>query len=158
MSWCVELAWGFEVSLHIITVAVLLLVCFSDATAAGLDGQIVWKTLEQGFEIAKDQQWNVKTLPDGSGPRSFVFTALRFHLGHYEMRLLDMSEFARTKSEEISRVQKQEKDLPALFELGVRTPYQINPFGAKSLRLGPLDFLHQVANRVISASLKSMER
>jgi len=112
-----------------------------DCVAAGLDGSVVWSKIGPHLEVANDQVWNVKALPAGRGePRSFRFYALRFHLGYYQLKLVDVGEFARSKAESIARDQNVDKTLPAVFELGLRTIFKINPFSEKIVAAAPAGF------------------
>ncbi|MGZ9272455.1 MAG: hypothetical protein ACXW6T_25305, partial [Candidatus Binatia bacterium] len=48
---------------------------------------VAWKTLGPWLDAATAQRWEVRELPDGAKPRSFDFSAIRFHLGHYRIQL-----------------------------------------------------------------------
>jgi hypothetical protein len=109
--------------------------------AAGRDGAVIWTKIGPNLEVATDQVWNVKEIPSGrGGPRSFRFTALRFHLGYYALKLVDLGEFARVKADSIARDQAVDKTLPAFFELGVRSVFRINPFSEKVIAVAPAGF------------------
>jgi len=108
--------------------------------AEAAEAKIVWKAIGPGLEAADAQQWSVIDLPRGAKPRSFKFSALRFHLGYYEMRLVSIGDFARLKSVQIAQDQKLAKDLPALFELGVNAVFRTNPFNAPIVAVVPAGF------------------
>src|SRR5262249_9004633 len=85
------------------------------ASACKAENSVVWKEIGPGLEVAQAQKWNVKRLPEGVRARSFEFSALRFHLGYYEIRIVGIAEFSRLKASQIARDQKVAPDLPALF-------------------------------------------
>ena len=120
----------------------ILLFVFSLTKTAALaaENTIVWKSIGPFLESADAQTWTVKNLPAGAQPRSFEFYALRFHLGYYQLRLVDIAQFARTKAADIARQQSVDEDSPALFELGVRTVFRTNPFPEPIVAVAPAGF------------------
>lgn len=109
--------------------------------AAGLDGPVIWTKLGPFLEVARDQVWKVKAIPPGRGDaRTFRFTALRFHLGYYQLKLVDLGEFARSKADSIAQDQNVDRALPALFELGERSVFRVNPFDDRIVAVAPAGF------------------
>jgi hypothetical protein len=109
--------------------------------ANSADNSVVWRTIgPNDLESADIQQWRVRGLPPGAKPRSFEFSALRFHLGYYEIRLVSIEDFVRSRGDQIAQEQKADKNLPALFELGVRTVFRINPFNDPIVAVAPGGF------------------
>jgi hypothetical protein len=112
---------------------------FNIANSAG--EAVVWKAIgSDELEAADVQRWRVRNLPPGAKPRSFEFSALRFHLGYYEIRLVSMDDYVRSKNDQIAQEQKVDKNLSALFELGVRTVFRINPFDDPIVAVAPGGF------------------
>jgi hypothetical protein len=109
-------------------------------SAKSADDAVVWKMIGPSFEAAYDQRWQVRDLPDGAKPRSFKFSAIRFHLGYYELRLVNIADFARSKASLIARDQKIDQEFPALFELGVASVFRINPFDSPVVAVAPAGF------------------
>jgi hypothetical protein len=124
-----------------ILASILLFPVGSACSGAGIDGPVIWTKIGPFLEVARDQTWNVKTIPSSRGEkRSFQFTALRFHLGYYQLKLVDVGEFAQTKAEAIAVDQNVDKTLPALFELGVRAVFRVNQSDDKIVAVAPAGF------------------
>jgi len=109
-------------------------------SAGALADVVNWKTVAQGFEIAENQRWEVKNPVAGRDAGGFVFTAARFHLGYFELRLVELAELARSHRERIARDQDADPSTPALFELGLRTVFKTNPFDARLVAVAPAGF------------------
>jgi hypothetical protein len=101
---------------------------------------VAWKTLGPWLDAATAQRWEVRELPDGAKPRSFDFSAIRFHLGHYRIQLVSMLDFATLKARDIAQDQQLASDLPALFELGVRAVFRIKLFREPVVAVAPAGF------------------
>ena len=101
---------------------------------------VVWKTVSAGFDIADDQRWTVTHLPSGAKITSFRFSAVRFHLGYFEVKLVDVGELAVQESARIARDQKLDPKFHGLFELGLRTVYKTNTFGSRIMAVAPAGF------------------
>jgi hypothetical protein len=84
--------------------------------------QIVWKLIEPNFELAEDQTW---VLPAGSRPQSFQFSAVRFHLGYFELRLLSVAEIAKQIEARASR-NARSLTIPSGIDLGLAVVYDAN--------------------------------
>jgi hypothetical protein len=130
-----------KVCLFPLLVAATLVVESNFSIANSSEDSVVWKVIgPNGLEAADIQQWHVKNLPFGAKTRTFEFSALRFHLGYYEIKLVSMDDYVRSKNDQIAQEQKVDKNLPALFELGVRTVFQINPFNEPIVAVAPGGF------------------
>ncbi|OIQ76392.1 hypothetical protein GALL_419280 [mine drainage metagenome] len=80
---------------------------------------------EAHFETAFDQSWQ---LPPGSRIEKFQFSAIRFHLGYFQIKLVGIADFAEQHSKELAVSQKIDPSLNALFELGLRAVLRAKPF------------------------------
>ncbi|SRR5260370_40995144 len=119
---------------------VFLFVSLGRATAAEsprTDNWVVWKRIAEGFEIAENKTW---ILPQGSKPRKFIFSAIRFNFGKYQIKLLSVADFSVRYREQIARDQKIDPNSSAIFDLGLGAIYNVNPFNASVLALAPAGF------------------
>jgi hypothetical protein len=100
--------------------------CFSTAAFAQAPSsrrQIEWKEIEPGFFLAEAQMW-----PPGAR-RGFTFSAVRFHLGYFELRLLGIAEFSKRISEQTSREKVvSTRSSRASVDFGLKFVYNANPF------------------------------
>lgn len=133
--------------------ALMLILSSSLVHAAG--NKVSWTKLDDGLELASAQKWRVKSAPSGSSPRAFEFTALRFHLGYYEMRLVDILEFANKNRDKIATAQGVDKELPALFELGLRSVFQSMPSDLPIVAVAPAGFPSNAKNPINYGLLKT---
>ena len=126
-------------ALALVALSSLVSGCFV-SQVAGADNTVVWTELAPHVEAAKAQRWTVKKVPAGAKKRDFEFSALRFHLGYYELRLVDIAESSNSMAARIARDQRSDKEFPELFELGVRAVFKTNPFSAQAIAVAPAGF------------------
>jgi hypothetical protein len=95
--------------------------------ATAEENHVVWTNLagEEHFETALDQSWQ---LPPGSRIDSFQFSAVRFHLGYFELKLLGVADFAKRNPKQIAAPQKVDPGLDSLLDLGLDAIFKARPF------------------------------
>src|SRR5882757_666936 len=98
--------------LFCVYVSVLIsgLAYFKAACAQGVSNHVDWQVAagEEHFETALAQNW---FLPPGSRIERFQFSAIRFHLGYFQLKLLSIADFAKQHSKEIAESQKVDPSL-----------------------------------------------
>jgi hypothetical protein len=80
---------------------------------------------EKHLETALGQNWQ---LPPGSRIEKFQFSAIRFHLGYFQLKLVGIADFAKQHAREIAESQKIDPSLGSLFELGLNAIYRATAF------------------------------
>ena len=80
---------------------------------------------EEHFETAFSQIWH---LPSGSRIEKFQFSAIRFHLGYFQLKLIGTADFAKHHAKQLGASQKVDPSLDSLFELGLSAVYRAKPF------------------------------
>jgi len=80
---------------------------------------------EQYFETALGQSW---FLPAGARIEKFQFSAIRFNLGYFQLKLLGVADFAKRHQKDIAASQKIIPQLSSLFELGSMQIYNAKPY------------------------------
>jgi hypothetical protein len=113
-------------------VCLFVTLSFLDSGAAiaenpGRDSRVNWEFApgESHFETAFNQSWQ---LPPGSRIEKFQFSAIRFHLGYFQLKLISVADFAKQHVREIAESQKIDPSLTSLFELGLNAIYRATPF------------------------------
>lgn len=99
----------------------------ASAQGASSSSRVDWKPVpgEEHFEIALSQDW---VLPAGSRIDRFRFSAIRFHLGYFQLKLLGVADFAKGHVEDIARPQNVDPSLSSLLELGLAAVFKAKPF------------------------------
>jgi hypothetical protein len=101
-----------------------------------------WMKIAPGFELAEDHTWTL-TLPNSRKVRSFKFSAIRFHLGLFEMKLLSMTELTKQVEERLSRIPSDNLSIPVAptqIPLGLYSVYKANLFDRPILALASAGF------------------
>jgi hypothetical protein len=96
---------------------------------------VKWESKEEGFAVAAKQTWH---LPPGGKTSRFGFSAVRFHLGYFELRLLGIEEFSKTHRDKLTKSQNIDA---SLFDLGLKAVYTVNPFNRPIRAVAPAGFL-----------------
>jgi hypothetical protein len=98
--------------------------CFVSAFAQGsaIDNKIEWKELEPGVHLAEDQEWKLFV----SAKQKFTFSAVRFHLGYYDLKLVSGLELSKRLSDQ-HRVERG-VDRTSALDLGIKAIYEADPF------------------------------
>ncbi len=99
----------------------------SRAQSSPPNNQVKWQSVEgrDHFETALAQTW---TLPQGSRTERFQFSAIRFHLGYFQLKLIGVSDFVKRNPKQIANSQNANSNLSSLFELGLKAIYDAKPF------------------------------
>lgn len=125
-------------------IAVTLLALFDakPATAQEKFGPVVWTALdsERPFDIAEKQTWHVRSKTEDGRPRTFEFSAIRFHLGHYQLHLVSVMDFANSSRDRIAERQGVDRNLAALLKLGLRAVFDVVKFEGQTMAVAPAGF------------------
>lgn len=114
--------------------------CFDAAEAQPSSDLVNWKPIGEKIELAEDQLWKVRKVPDRAVRRSFRFTALRFHLGYYRVQLIDVTEFANKERERLAKTQNMDKEFGALLRFGLKAIFDASPFEQRTVAVAPAGF------------------
>src|SRR5262249_42877407 len=76
---------------------------------------VVWKNVLRDFQVAKDQRWTATNGIQSGTLSYFVFSAIRFNLGYYELALVDDRYLAPSQNVRTTRNQDLDMELRSLF-------------------------------------------
>jgi hypothetical protein len=118
------------------------------AWSKNLSDTVSWKPVDEDghFEIAEKQTWNVRSKTADGKISSFVFTAVRFHLGFYQLRLVNVSDFAKSKRERLARQQNIDPELGALLKVGIRAILEATRVDEPVVAIAPAGFPAETTN------------
>ena len=126
------MAYNDRASLIRVSVIALLAALGLDSGAALAENpvranRVNWELVsgEKYLEAAFSQNWR---LPPGSRIEKFQFSAIRFHLGYFQLKLIGVADFAKQHAKEIAESQKIDPSLGSLFELGLSAIYRATAF------------------------------
>ena len=107
----------------------MLLVGFQPAISQNSLGQnqVEWRQVSSSatFAIAKTQKWK---LPSRSNTGQFVFSAARFHLGHFRLKLIGIADLLARNRDRIASSQNLDAHQVSLLSLGLKGIYNAKPF------------------------------
>lgn len=100
----------------------------SRAQSSTPGNHVKWQVVDgrDHFETALAQTW---ILPQGSRTEKFQFSAIRFDLGYFQLKLIGVSDFVKRNPKQIAGPQNANSSLSSLFELGLKAIYDAKPFG-----------------------------
>ncbi len=121
-----------------------MLVGFCPAWSQDRSGKVTWTMIDDHLEFADSQDWRVRHTPANAEAHKFKFFAVRFHLGYFELHLIEMADFVRTYQDKIALTQHANKNLSALLSLGLRAVFDAQPFGGRTVAVAPAGFPTEV--------------
>jgi hypothetical protein len=81
---------------------------------------VEWRQIQHGFEVAEKQKWE-----GGEKSASFRFSAMRIHLGYFELKLASIPQLSQQFRDKFARAQRVR---PSLFDLGLNNIFRVDPF------------------------------